>query len=481
MSVRRHLRVWVDRIAGLSSVATHPLPVSAGDTSCPPPTLIYGAGQAGEQLYRLNAWEAHPDYSIVGFIDDDPAKLGRRIGDVRVLGNRSQLIDIAASHAVKYVVCAMAHADAAFISHLNEEVEQRGMILRILPPFHEISAGKIRLDQLRNTDLEALLGRQPVYETLGGQSALIRNRSVLITGAGGSIGSEIARQVWALQPGRVCFLDHDESALHATELSISGEGMLTSDPYVLADIRDEDALADIFTTYRPDVVFHAAALKHVPMLERFPTEGWKTNVVGTLNVLRQARRVGVTTFVNISTDKAADPTTVLGKTKELAERLTAHVGSDGPGRYVSVRFGNVLGSRGSVIDTFRHQIAHDLPVTVTSRETTRYFMTIPEACRLVLEAASIGESGSALILEMGDPVKIIDVAERLIAQSESASPIVISGMRPGEKLHEVLYSTHQAPTPTAHPAISAVSVTPLAPAAIDDPDLQRAVTTRTSS
>ncbi|WP_227712815.1 polysaccharide biosynthesis protein [Nanchangia anserum] len=323
--------------------------------------------------------------------------------------------------------------------------------------------GHICLGCLHNLDVAELLGRSPVKTTLNLVGPLIRGRSVLITGAGGTIGAELARQVSAYAPARVCFLDRDESALHATELSIAHSGLLTSEPYVLCDIRDREALADIFTRYRPDIVFHAAALKHVPMLERFPEEGWKTNVVGTAHVLGEALRMGVTTFVNISTDKAADPSTVLGQTKRLGEMLTAHAAEEGTGRYVSVRFGNVLGSRGSVLETFAYQIAHRLPVTVTDPEVTRFFMTINEACRLVLEAATIGHDGHALVLEMGEAVRIADIATRLIDRAGSSSPIVYTGLRPGEKMREVLFSQAENPRPTQHPAIRAVAVPPIDP------------------
>ena len=281
---------------------------------------------------------------------------------------------------------------------------------------------------------------------------------VLITGAGGSIGSELARQVFRLGPRKLILLDRDESELHGVQLSLYGSGLLDTDDMVLCDIRDEDALWAVFEKHRPEVVFHAAALKHLPMLERFPMEGWKTNVLGTYNVLRCAHEAGVGRFVNISTDKAADATSVLGQTKRLAERLTAWYADTHDLPYVSVRFGNVLGSRGSVLYTFRAQIERGGPITVTHPDVTRYFMTIPEACQLVLQAAVIGRPGDVLVLDMGEPVKIVDVAERLIAESGKDVEVQFTGLRHGEKLHEVLFSSYEEGTQSGHPLISQVSV-----------------------
>jgi FlaA1/EpsC-like NDP-sugar epimerase len=235
------------------------------------------------------------------------------------------------------------------------------------------------------------------------------------------------------------------------------------------DIRDEQALAKVFDLHRPEIVFHAAALKHLPMLERFPDEGWKTNVLGTLNLLRLAARHDVSHFVNISTDKAADPTSVLGATKRIAEQLTAWQASQSDGRYISVRFGNVLGSRGSMLHTFNAQIDAGGPITVTHPDVTRYFMTIPEACELVIQAGAMGGSGSAMVLEMGEPVKILDVAKRMISLSGARGvDIVFTGLRPGEKLHEVLFSDDEAAVRTEHPMVRSVQVPSLDPAELTD-------------
>jgi FlaA1/EpsC-like NDP-sugar epimerase len=259
-------------------------------------------------------------------------------------------------------------------------------------------------------------------------------------------------------------LDRDESALHQVQMSIMGRALLDGSDTILADIRDSEAVRQIFLERRPEVVFHAAALKHLPLLQQYPEEAYKTNVVGTLNVLRAAEEAEVGEFVNISTDKAANPISVLGYSKRVAERLTTHTGQHVErGKYLSVRFGNVLGSRGSVLTSFREQIARGGPVTVTDRDVTRYFMTIPEAVQLVIQAGAIGQSGEVLVLDMGEPVRIYDVARRLIAQTHRDIRIVFTGLRPGEKVHEDLFAAGEVDRRPHHPLISHVIAPALDP------------------
>jgi FlaA1/EpsC-like NDP-sugar epimerase len=281
---------------------------------------------------------------------------------------------------------------------------------------------------------------------------------VLVTGAGGSIGSELCRQLARFEPAKLFMLDRDENGLHATQLSIEGRAMLDDDGLLLADIRDAARVDEIFATVRPEVVFHAAALKHLPLLEMHPEEGWKTNVCGTLNLLNSARNHGVGRFVNVSTDKAANPTSVLGWTKRITERLAADGSVPGVTECVSVRFGNVLGSNGSVLRSFESQAAKGLPITVTHPDITRYFMTIAEASRLVIYAGAIGEPGEVLILDMGEPVRIMDVAQRFAAQHEPPLEIVITGMRPSEKLHEDLIASGEQGERRVHHLITHVRV-----------------------
>lgn len=425
--------------------------------------LIYGAGDAGQQLLRLVLTDHSSDYRVVGFIDDRPAKRNLRIMSVPVLGSRKDLLRIANEYGVDTVILAISAVSGELVGEIQDVVEGAGMEFLSLPPLSQMIGGRVHLGDIRKVDIADVLGRRQVETDLGAIADYLTGKRVLITGAGGSIGSELARQVHAFGPAELVLLDRDESALHAVQLSIYGRGLLDTPDMVLADIRDEDALRPIFESHRPEIVFHAAALKHLPMLEQYPEEGWKTNVLGTLNLLRLSRELGVSHFVNISTDKAADPTSVLGRTKRLAEQLTAWAATQGEGNYMSVRFGNVLGSRGSMLHTFNAQIEMGGPITVTHPDITRYFMTIPEACELVIQAGAIGGPGKVLVLDMGTPIKILDVAKRMIAHSGKTVEIVFTGLRPGEKMHEELFGEHEQRDLTVHPLISHVAVPPIEP------------------
>jgi FlaA1/EpsC-like NDP-sugar epimerase len=294
----------------------------------------------------------------------------------------------------------------------------------------------------------------------------ISGKRVLVTGAGGSIGSELSRQIYRYEPAELLMLDRDESALHAVQMSIHNRALLDSDELVLLDIRDRIGVEQLFRTRKPEVVFHAAALKHLPLLERHPSEAVKTNVWGTLALLEAASAHGVERFVNISTDKAAGPESVLGYSKRICERMTARFGAQSDNLYLSVRFGNVLGSRGSVLGAFRAQIEHGGPITVTHPDVTRYFMTVEEAVQLVIQAGAVGRSGEALVLDMGEPVRIIDVARLLASRAAQPIEIVYTGLRPGEKLHEDLMSAEEVDSRPIHPLISHVAVPELDPALV---------------
>ncbi len=439
------------------------------DRRCPPGesverALVYGAGQAGYQLVRAVALDPTSSYEVVGLIDDARDKRNLRLVGIPVLGGRQQLLRVAAERDVSVVILAVSTADAGMVRALSDLCEGAGLRFLVLPPVKELFGRRVSVEDVREVDIADLLGRHQVSTDVAGIADYVTGKRVLVTGAGGSIGSELARQIHGYGPSELILLDRDESALHAVQLSIYGQGLLDTPDMVLADIRDEQRVAEVFGRHRPEVVFHAAALKHLPMLEQYPDEGWKTNVLGTRNVLRAARAHGCSRFVNISTDKAADPTSVLGQTKRVAEQLTAWYAEGAGGTYLSVRFGNVLGSRGSMLHTFTSQIRMGGPVTVTHPEVTRFFMTIPEACELVVQAGAVGSAGEVLVLDMGEPVSILDVARRLIARSGKPIEIVFTGLRPGEKMHEALLSHDEQGSHRSHPLITHVTVPPLSPA-----------------
>ncbi len=340
---------------------------------------------------------------------------------------------------------------------------EAGLRVMVLPSLDEILNGKSTLGDVRDITIEDIVGRHPVDTRVESIAGYLDGRRVLVTGAGGSIGSELCRQISRFSTAELIMLDRDETALQDVQLSISGHGLLDSREVVLADIRDSAVLVEIFESRRPEVVFHAAALKHLPMLEQYPDEAWKTNVLGTQNVLDAAKRVSVDTFVNVSTDKAATPSSVLGHSKRLAERLTAWAAHELDARYLSVRFGNVFGSRGSVVPVFTQLIAAGGPVTITHPDVTRFFMTISEACQLVVQAGGIGSPGEVLVLDMGEPVKILDIAERMIALSGKDIEIVYTGLRDGENLHEALFGVGEEHVRPVHPKISHTHVPALNP------------------
>ncbi len=425
--------------------------------------IVFGAGDGGRLLLRSIGRDRQATYQPVAILDDSNEKSRLSIEGVKVRGTREDLAAVATRTHADTLAIAVPSADSTLIRDLRRRAEDAGLDVLVLPSAKDM-IGELSAADLRGVDLADLLGRRPIKLDRQVIEKTIRGRRILVTGAGGSIGSELCRQIAQFSPERLVLLDRDESALHAAQLSLAGNGLLESDDIVLADIRDPDALRAVFDAARPEVVFHAAALKHLPLLERYPIEAWKTNVLGTLNVLTAAAGVEVQTFVNISTDKAADPTCVLGYSKRLAERLTARFASHDSGTYVSVRFGNVLGSRGSVVPAFTAQIERGGPVTVTHPDVERYFMLIPEACQLTLQAAAIGVDGEVMVLDMGTPMKIVDVAKTLIAMSKRLDvEIVYTGLRPGEKMSEDLFSGREAARATAHPLVSAVEVPPIDP------------------
>ena len=437
--------------------------------------IIYGAGLSGRQLVRALQNDSNTAYAPVAILDDDPHKRRLRIDGLRVRGGREVLKRVAEQTDASALVIAIPSAERELLSELRSVAREAGLDVLILPPTDQ-RIGNVNSTDLRNLDLEDLLGRRRVQLDESAISEALTGKVVLVTGAGGSIGSELARQIHRFGPSKLVLLDRDESALHKVQMSLTGRALLDDGTLALVSIRDLDALREIFIQERPQLVFHAAALKHLTLLEQFPLEAWKTNVLGTMNVLRAAEEANVEVFVNISTDKAANPSCVLGYSKRVAERLTAHYASrQGIGRFVSVRFGNVLGSRGSVIEAFTAQIQRGGPITVTDPEVERYFMLIPEASQLVLQASVIGRDGDVLVLDMGTPVKILDVAKTLIEMSGRHDvDIVFTGLRHGEKLSEELFAPEEEIRPSAHPLVNLVSVPPINPWDVANTDLSTA-------
>ncbi|GAB3915575.1 dTDP-glucose 4,6-dehydratase [Microlunatus endophyticus] len=434
--------------------------------------IVFGAGLSGRQLVRALQNDADTSFAPVALLDDDPHKRRLKIDGLRVRGSRKMIGEVAAATGASALVVALPSADAHLIRDLRSRARDAHLDVLTLPPTDQL-IGAPKSGDLRELDLEDLLGRRRVRLDEGSIAAAIAGKTVLVTGAGGSIGSELARQISRFGPRKLILLDRDESALHATQLSLTGRALLDDDTLALASIRDLGALRAIFKAQCPEIVYHAAALKHLPLLEQFPLEAWKTNVLGTLNVLEVSAECDVEVFVNVSTDKAADPTSVLGYSKRLAERLTSHYADQqGGSRFVSVRFGNVLGSRGSVIEAFTKQVQRDGPVTVTDPDVQRYFMLIPEASQLVLQASAIGSDGDVLVLDMGQPVKILDVAQALIDLSgRSNIEIVFTGLRPGEKRSEDLFTSGEQIRPTSHPLVRRVSVPAINPLDVRRADL----------
>ncbi|HEX7843140.1 MAG TPA: nucleoside-diphosphate sugar epimerase/dehydratase, partial [Kofleriaceae bacterium] len=419
--------------------------------------LLIGAGQAGVMVAREIA--SRPDLALqpVGFLDDDHLKVGMRIGGLAVLGRIDEVAEIAARKRVARVLITIANAPGSQIRAITMRCREAGLETKIIPGFYEIVGDRVNLSRIREVAIEDLLGREPVQLDEDQLNASIRGAVVMVTGAGGSIGSELCRQVCRYAPARLVLVERFENALFEIHRELAGlfPG-LAIDPWI-GDVTDARRMTCVFDEARPSIVFHAAAHKHVPMMEQNPGEALKNNVGGTRLVADLADRFGVARFVLVSTDKAVNPTSVMGATKRVAEVYTQALALRSQTRFVTVRFGNVLGSNGSVIPIFKQQIAAGGPVTVTHPDMQRYFMTIPEASQLVLQAGAMGTGGEIFILDMGEPVKIVDLARDLIKLSGFRPGLDIeikfSGVRPGEKLFEQLATDAEHADKTKHPKI----------------------------
>ncbi len=421
--------------------------------------LLVGAGETGAMLVREMKADRGPRVPI-GFLDDDPRKHRRHLLGVPVLGSIDDLPTQAVTHRADEVILAIAARDSGVHRRVSELAEQADVPLRVVPRVGDLVHGKVGLSDVRDLRIDDLLGRPPVDIDLEAVHRLVRGKRVLITGAGGSIGSEIARQVAGFDPSQLLLLDHDETHLFDACRTLRHPSVVQ----LLADVRQRAIVNQIFAQYRPEMVFHAAAHKHVPLLEKHPSEAVRTNVCGTDNLVDASLAVGVERFVFISTDKAVRPSSVMGASKRLAEHIVLSSATRGA-NYCAVRFGNVLGSRGSVVPTFLDQIAQGGPVTITDARMTRFFMTIPEAVQLVLQAAALADGGEVFMLDMGEPVSIRALAERLIRlrgrRPGTDVPIRVVGIRPGEKLTEELHAPEEDTHPTAHSSIVRLSPTPL--------------------
>lgn len=419
-------------------------------------TLLIGAGRAGVMVAKEVDQNPQMGIQVVGFVDDDPLKVGTVIQGQKVLGDSASLATIAKERKADQAIITIASASGAAIRKIVELCEKVDLPVKIIPGIYEILQGKVGITRIREVTIEDLLGREAVELDLDAIGSFLRGKRVLVTGAGGSIGSELCRQVAKFQPETLVMLEQSENVLFEIDSEFRRELPDIDAVPVIGDICDSHRVDQVFSRFRPQVVFHAAAHKHVPMMEWNPGEALKNNVFGTKKVADAADRYGVEAFVMISTDKAVNPTSVMGASKRVAEIYIKALASRSKTKFVAVRFGNVLGSAGSVIPVFKEQIRRGGPVTVTHPDMRRYFMTIPKACQLVMETATIGQGGEIFVLDMGEPVKIADLARDLIRLSgftEEDIRIEFTGVRPGEKLFEELSTQGENMSRTRHPKI----------------------------
>ncbi len=420
------------------------------------PVVIVGAGRGGAMLVR--ELERSADWRVVALVDDDSSKWGRELSGNRVIGGIDRLPEVLADEKASHVILAMPSAAAEVCRRATDLAVKAGAHVFTVPALEDMMSGRVAISSIRPVEIEDLLGREPVSIDTRNVADMVAGKTVLVTGAGGSIGSELCRQLARFGTKRLVLFEHSEFALYSLQQWFSVHLPEVALVALAGDVKDATRLTEVFATYRPQLVFHAAAYKHVPLMEAGNAwEAVRNNVLGTLQVAECAVRYGTERFVLVSTDKAVNPTNVMGATKRLAEMVCEVLHREGGDtRFETVRFGNVLGSSGSVIPKFQDQIARGGPVTVTHPEITRYFMSTPEAAQLVLQAALMGSGGEIFVLEMGDPVKIVDLARKMISlsgSSESEIRIEFIGLRPGEKLYEELLADAEHTLPTPHPKL----------------------------
>jgi FlaA1/EpsC-like NDP-sugar epimerase len=424
--------------------------------------LIIGAGEAGSIIIREIFKELPSNYLTVGFVDDDPCKQGHSLHGIPILGTRKDIPRLIQQYDIEEIIIALPSASRQDIREILAMCQQARAHILMVPPVTEIIRGAVSVKQLRDVQIEDLLGREPVRIDLAGIAQYLNKERILITGAGGSIGSEICRQIARFEPEVLLLLGRGENSIFEIHQELIASFPQLNKIPIIADIRDHAKLTQVFETYRPTVVFHAAAHKHVPLMESSPDEAVKNNVFGTKNLAELADKYQCKRFVLISTDKAVNPSSVMGATKRAAELIIQDLSTRSRTKFMAVRFGNVLGSRGSVIPFFRNQIARGGPITVTHPEITRYFMTIPEAAQLVIQAGALGQGGEIFILDMGEPIKIADLARELIRLSgfvpEKDIKIEFTGLRPGEKMYEELMTSEEGLRTTRHERIFTTQV-----------------------
>ncbi len=427
--------------------------------------LVVGAGDAGELVLREIHRMPVEQYEVVGLIDDDPSKHGASILGYKVLGGTDRLREFCEEYDVDEVLIAIPSAKPKDIRRIVESCEGTNVKFRTLPPLKDLISGKLQVSQMREVDINDLLGREPARLDVEAIKDYIHGKAVMITGAGGSIGSEMCRQVAKFSPSKLILIEQAENPLFYIERELRDNFPNLKIRSYICDICDRDRVFQIFREEKPAVIFHAAAHKHVPLMETNPTEAIKNNIFGTKNCADAAAEVGAQKFVMISTDKAVNPTSVMGCSKRVAEMYIQNLSAPKGTQFVTVRFGNVLGSNGSVIPIFKEQIRRGGPVTVTHPEMKRYFMTIPEAAQLVMQAAAIGRGGEIFLLDMGEPIKIVDLARDLITLSGFTPgediEIVFTGVRPGEKLFEELALEGEDMAPTSHEKIAVWKKAPI--------------------
>lgn len=436
--------------------------------------LIVGAGNAGETLLREIRRMPVLKYDVVGFVDDNPRKHGIRIHGAEVIGTTSEIKNIAKERSIDELVIAMPSASRKVLRNVITQCEGANLKFSTVPDLVSIAAGKVSVSQMREVDINDLLGRDPITLDIEQISRFLNNKVVMVTGAGGSIGSEMCRQICQFGPKKLLLLEQAENPLFHIERELQKEYPTVSLRPIICDITDCRRVDRIFGEYKPEVVIHAAAHKHVPLMEANPGEAFKNNVCGTRNVAMAADKYKAKNFVMISTDKAVNPTSIMGSSKRFAEMVIQGLNTHSSTDFITVRFGNVLGSNGSVVPIFTKQIMEGGPVTVTHPDMQRYFMTIPEASQLVLQAATMGKGGEVFLLDMGEPVKIADLARELITLSgyrpDEDIEIKYTGMRPGEKLFEELSIAGEDMKPTPHPKIAVWQNIPA-----DEKELEQAI------